>query len=88
MKVNDKTTMKQKHHAKNVVSIVIQRSILGINNSDYSVVYYSHGLSVCVRTCEYVCMRACVCTLLTSNIYLLGNGPFVPSFLKNPSKCC
>lgn len=57
MKVNDKTTMKQKHHAKNVVSIVIQRSILGINNSDYSVVYHSHGLSVCVRTCEYV--RAC-----------------------------
>ena len=33
MKMNDKTAMKQKHRAKNVVSIVIQRSILGINNS-------------------------------------------------------
>ena len=82
MKMNDKTAMKQKHCARNVVSIVIQRSILGINNSVYSVVYYSHGLSVCV------CVRACACTLLTSNIYLLGNGPFVPSFLKNGAKCC
>ena len=44
--------------------------------------------SVCV--CVFVCVRACacVCTLLTSNIYLLGNGPFVPSFLKNGAKCC
>ena len=62
MKMNDKTAMKQKHRAKNVVSIVIQRSIhvLGINNSVYSVVYYSHGLSVCV------CVRACVCVRVHS----------------------
>ena len=60
MKMNDKTVMKQKHRAKNVVSIVIQRSIhvLGINNSVYSVVYYSHGLGACVCVCVRV--RACV----------------------------
>ena len=73
MKMNDKTAMKQKHHAKNVVSIVIQRSILGINNSVYSVVYYSHdlGVYVCVRVraCACVCVRVRTCAYVCVRVH-------------------
>ena len=69
MKMNDKTTFLARCFCFIAVSIVIQRSILGINNSVYSVVYYSHGLGACVCVCVCACVRVSACAYLCVRVH-------------------